>query len=198
MTTYTWTDLRTHAAERFAGQTPGPELEQRIIDVFQQQPQIVAAAIDYIAERFRAGIVRSPWPVLATHVEQATTTHDIQATDSTQRNRAIANAEQWIRTAGLHLDRASELEDDLFGDLGRLRAWASDTTLRQRMLTLWDDLRATAVQVERDQEQRLHEWSAQRAAAERIHHEKLLVLAAEIDQRRHTPDELAAHERSPQ
>lgn len=171
MTTYVWTDLRNHAIDSFNGETPGAELEQRILTVFTHHPQIVAAGIDYIAAQHAGGTIRSPWAVLAVHVEKATTPSDVTATDSRDRDKAIRNAEQWIRATGLHIDRQTELLDALydiggFGDKGQtLAPWAADENLRQRMVALWQEARPAAEQLDAELDDRLDRWRDQHTQA---------------------------------
>ena len=183
MTTYHWPDLRAQAIEHFNGQTPGPQLEQDIIDIFEQHPQTVAAAITRIAGRYRTGTITSPWGVLRADLQRATTSPDITATDSTDRDKSIAVAEQWIRTAGCHYDRPSEIEHELFGDArihptvdprtgeaivsptdGLLTPWAHDLNLRQRILQLWEHERPRGEQAEADHQARADRWVREQAA----------------------------------
>lgn len=184
MTTYHWPNLRTHAIEHFNGQTPGPQLEQDIIDIFEQHPQTVAAAIDRIAARFHAGTITSPWGVLRADLQRATAAPDVTATDSADRDKRVNRAEQWIRATGIHYDRPSEIEHELFGDArihptidprtgeaivsatpGPLAPWAHDLTLRQRLLQLWETERPRGQQAETDHQARADRWVREQAAA---------------------------------
>lgn len=56
-----------------------------------------------------------------------------------------------MRNAGMHFDRASEIEDELFGDRGTLRDYRDDHTLRQRMTTLWHQVRPIAEKLNQDE-----------------------------------------------
>lgn len=191
MTTYHWPTIRADAIARFGGDAPRAELEQRIINVFELQPQLVVLAIDKITDAYRAGQVRSPWAVVATHIERASTPGaDIQATDTNAKQKAIARAEAWIKVTGMHYDRPDEITLELFGheaERGRLRDYAQvdlertgpeddqggptwqlgtprgDTKLVERMLDLWANHRPTGMQVERDAEQRAADWKDQQA-----------------------------------
>lgn len=181
MTTYQWPQLRAHAIEQYGGQTPGGQLEQDILDVFEQHPQTVANAIDRIATRFHAGSVQSPWAVLRADLQRTTTSPDIHATDSTDRDKRVMRAEQWIRATGIHYDRASEVEHHLFGDArieptidprtgelitsstpGPLAAWADDTQLRTRLIDLWRTERPRGEQAEADHDARAKRYVQQR------------------------------------
>jgi hypothetical protein len=156
MTQHHWPKLRQHATELFNGETPRPELEQDILNTFHEQPQLVANAIEQIGAQFSTGTIRSGWAVLRTHIN-TTANPQSHATvnDTTERNRAIQRAEQWLKTAGIHFDRPSEVDDELFGDRGTLKDWANDEALRRRILQAWADQRHIGVRLEREQLVRL-------------------------------------------
>lgn len=158
MTEYHWGPLRDHAIASF-GDTPGSDLEQRIIDVFVQHPQIVAALIDAVAARVKAGKVRSGWAILATECERSTTTADTRATDTTDRDRAKRNAAQRINAELLHFDRESEVVDELFGERGHLRHWPE---LEDEYVALWQQNRPRGELVERQAEERGGRYIEQR------------------------------------
>lgn len=164
MTEYAWTDVRDHAVTRFGGQTPGAELEQRVIDAFRHDPARVAEAVGRIAAKFRAGIVRSPWAVLALDVEQASAAADVRAVDTGGAARAELRAEQWLRAAGVHFDCWSEVRDELFGDRGSLRAYDSQA-LRDRFEGLWRRERPRGEACEREELDRAAKQVADRKAA---------------------------------
>jgi hypothetical protein len=50
------------------------------------------------------------------------------------RTRALGRAEVWARSAGAHIDRESEIEEELFGRHGRARALADDDVAREHLL----------------------------------------------------------------
>jgi len=166
MTDYAWSELRDRAVEAF-GDTPTAAIEDRILAVFTRRPATVAVAIDAIADRYRRGLVRSPWPVLATHVEQAEG-RELNVTDSRERDGAIDRAERWIRATGIHFDRAAEIEDELFDASGAVLApWKDDGKLRARMVELWQSERPRGVQTERESDERAkryREWRARQHA----------------------------------
>lgn len=155
-TEYTWRELRDHAIDVFAGDTPGAALEERILVVFRTHPQIVAVGIDQVAERYRQGKVTSPWAVLATHVEKATAPlDDVTATDERDRDKAIHRAEQWMRAAGKHHDSEAEIIDELFGETAALSIRLFDSPdLRERMLRLWREARPEGVKIAEQAEMR--------------------------------------------
>lgn len=181
--TYQWPDLRTHAINQFGGQTPGAQLEQDIIDVFEQHPQVVAQAIDRIATRYHTGTIQSPWAVLRADLQRRTTSPNVQATDTTDRDHAVLRAEQWIRSSGCHFDRPSEIEHELFGDSrihptvdktgemltsstdGLLTPWAHDLALRQRILDLWRTERPRGEQADTAMEARASKYRDDQQAA---------------------------------
>lgn len=169
MTEYVWSDTRYDLIDRWAD-SPRPELEQRIITVFENHPQLVIDAAEHIADRYESGLVRSPWAVLAKHVEEAADT----ATRSTRpvrgdrdRERARQRASQWMRTAGMHFDREDEVRDELFGERGMLRQFAGDTDLVDDLLELWHEQRPRGEQVEREAEERARRYVEQKRALAR-------------------------------
>lgn len=191
MTTYQWATIRADAIARFGGDAPRSELEQHLIHVFEQQPQLVVHAIDKIADSYRNGSIRSPWAVLKTHLDRAAAPGaDIQATDTTDKQKRIQHAEQWIRAAGIHYDRDTEILLELF-DGGLLSAYAQveqhrsgstpeghpiwtlteprgDTALVDRILRAYHDARPTGIALETEATERAEAWKQQQARRAQI------------------------------
>lgn len=202
MTVYTWSQLRTQAIELFDGQTPGGQLEHDIVQHFQEHPQAVAAAIKRIGERFAVGTVTSPWGMLRADLNRRMAGGEVTATDTTDRERAIVRAEQWVKAAGCHFDRASEVEHELFGDArlhpteyaptgemiisssdGLLSAWGDDLVLRQRMIDVWQSERPRGVRAEADLEARAAKYRDDQQMAR----EARRAAVAELDQAQAQP-----------
>lgn len=164
MTEYEWHVLRDHAIEQFDGDTPRAELEQKILDVFERNPAMVAKAVDRIASKFKAGQVRSPWAVLAIDVTQTgSPVRLVTAVDTTSREKRIARAEQWVKAAGVHFDRESEVVAHLFGDRGLLEDWHEDEQLVARMIGLWVEARPTGERLEEEAVEAAEEWKRYKA-----------------------------------
>ena len=141
MSEYSWIALREEAIAAF-GDTPGAAMEQAIVDAFEQRPRLVAEAIASVGKQVKDGKARSGWAVLRSRVQGAVRQgEDVVASGKDERGLHIRQAEAWIKNAGLHLDRESELIDSLFGDFGILRAHAGDDVLRRQMLTRWRERR---------------------------------------------------------
>lgn len=158
-TVYVWSELRDRLVT-LTGDAPSAPLEQRILDIFEHRPALVAEAVSHVSARFEAGVVRSAWPVLAKHVEQAAETAtraEVRVTERSGMTKAVELARHWVRNAGLYLSE-EELLDDLFGDLGRLRAHAGDLALREELLDLWQKQQPRAAKAEREQEIRAAAW----------------------------------------
>lgn len=132
-----WEDLIYQTAERFGGTTPHPDTAAAIAAVYAKSPSAVIRAIDRVAQEHEDGNIRSPWGILRSRVQQITVTTKSNAR-ANDTEKAVARAEQWMRTTGLHYDRATELLDELYGDRGRLR---DHPQTRDRMLELWRELR---------------------------------------------------------
>lgn len=154
MTEFVWQRLREHAIERFH-ETPGADAEQRILTIFQQHPQTVAALIDNVAARVDIGAIRSGWAILALECERAAERSTITATDTKDKTRATKRTDQWMRAAGLHFDLQAELEDELYGDRGPLRHWPETTN---DTLALWQQLRPAGIRIEQEAQERADAW----------------------------------------
>lgn len=158
MTTYDWHTLRDRGIRLFNGDTPGTELERRIVDHFARHPARVATTIEATGRKVAAGGIRSGWAILLRELDAKPQT--AQADDNADRAIAIRLAEAWIRNTGGYIDRQSELEAELFGDTGRLRHWPD---LRQRMTAYWLEQRHRFQKAERDAHQRAQAQAALRA-----------------------------------
>lgn len=112
-TTYDWHTTYRNAVEAFAGNTPGAQLEQELLDTFQHSPQTVTQAISKAAHAYHAGRVTSPWGIVRSELHRISNQPHLEITDDRARNQAIAKAEAWIRHTGLHLDH-DELITNLF------------------------------------------------------------------------------------
>jgi hypothetical protein len=111
--------------------------------------------------------VRSGWAVLRHRLEAATEARsDVRVTAPDEREARLAAAEVWMRHAGLHVASEGEVLDELFGERGRLRAWASDDALQLRLLELWRRVRPEGEQIEREELERAEHHKRARAAVE--------------------------------
>lgn len=72
-----------------------------------------------------------------------------QKTDAA-RAKAVHLAETYIRNASLYNPDEASILDDLFGPFGRLKQWADDETLRDRMADLWQAQQPRAAHAEQD------------------------------------------------
>jgi len=160
--TYSWAETREGAAKELGGRYPDAELEQELLEHFRERPAFVVDAIADVVRGYQAGRIRSPWPFLRRRLAEAPA--DLHVVDEGEKERAIVRAEQWIRTAGLYCDREGELLDELFGDLGKLRAWAGEAALQKRMVALWRQARPQGEALEQAAAERIAE---QMAALER-------------------------------
>lgn len=166
-TEYVWADEHDRLVRSWAD-APGAELEQRILDAFMEHPQLVIETAKSVSEGFTSGTIRSPWPVLAQRVERAIAVSERSSAPvrgEKDRKKALTRGRQWMRAAGMHFDRADEVEDELFGPHGMLRAHADDPELHDDLLQLWHDLRPTGEQIEQEAEQRGRAYIAGRQQA---------------------------------
>ncbi len=119
MTTLDWPSIRSTFTVLYGNQLPMQKLEAELVDIFQEHPALFTAEANRVALIYADGKIHSPWPILRRnlgerlerneHFEQAT------ANDTSERDRAIRNAENYIRGAGVHLPSESELLAELFG-----------------------------------------------------------------------------------
>jgi hypothetical protein len=158
VTRYEWREVRERAVRLFGGDVPHPQVEADVLEVFERSPALVVAAIEHVGRQVAAGTVRSGWAVLRAHLARSSTAGAVVADDEREREQQVAAAERWLRNAGVMLDRESEVDEALFGEHGRLRAWAGGEQLRERLLELWHAERPRGEQVERDELERAARW----------------------------------------
>lgn len=154
---YVWMDLRERVIEA-AADAPHAAQEQRIIDVFVAHPALVAEAVEHVLAGYARGTVRAVWPVLVKHVEELASNEEratLPVRDTSDRKARVARARQWLKAVGVHFDREPEVEDELFGDRGMLRAYATDRSLVDELLALWRAERPRGKRVEAEHEERM-------------------------------------------
>ncbi len=66
MTEYAWADLYERAVTLAKGDRPGIELEGRVVQAFEQDPERVQHAIERIGAAYQRGDIHSFWAVLDT------------------------------------------------------------------------------------------------------------------------------------
>lgn len=110
----TWADLKHQAIQAFNGELPNADTEQTIIDAFQLEPIAVLHALDQVTADFKAGKLRSGWAIWRKRCQATATIANIEVNTS-DRPRAIALAETWIKNAGGYSDTEEEVIAHLFG-----------------------------------------------------------------------------------
>jgi hypothetical protein len=156
-----WQTIRNQFMRSIGGDPPGAHLEDELIQAYANHPEAVERSIEKIALAHKAGKIRSPWGALKTEVAKATEaarnpTHHA----GTNKTKAVARAEQWMRTAGIHYDRATEIQDELFGQRGTLRTHTTPE-LQDRITDLWLKVRPLGEQVEAEHEAFMAKYAAQ-------------------------------------
>lgn len=110
-----WAALRGQLVAAF-GVAPVAPLEERIVVVFERQPQLVLGEANRMIERYRQGSVHTPWPFLAQNIEQrAWPVRDVEVSDAEEKQRRVAAAKRWLQNAGMYFPTEAELLDELFG-----------------------------------------------------------------------------------
>ena len=154
MTELAWSATRADTIDRFQGQTPRPEDEAAIIDIFETHPQLVLRAIDETAAALDNGKITWAWAVLASRLTRGTTAlREATANTSHDRQRQIQNAKTWIDNAGIHYDQEEATQGELFGDdysRGRLDTYRHDQKLQAELLDYWKTQRPRGEQAEQD------------------------------------------------
>lgn len=148
---WVWSTFRDRAVEAFGCFAPVKD-ESDLLEAFQRQPVAVAAALDKVIDRFKAGKVRAPWRVW---VLEVTSKGDVSVQVGPSRDMRVARARIWIDNAGCYCDRVSDVELELFGDTvveplvtadGRaitgagtflLGLWRGERALRDEMVAYW-------------------------------------------------------------
>jgi hypothetical protein len=161
MTEIDWATIRDRAIEQFDGQTPRAADEERIIDHFEHQPTVVIQAITEMA---KADKVTWKWSALAARLDRAggSERNPVVQTGPT-RTQAIAAADNWLRHAGLHLDRWDEVHDELFGDRGYLHEWRAQKALVDRYQSAWETIRPIGQLLDDEELERAERWVTKHA-----------------------------------
>jgi hypothetical protein len=159
--TFDWHTEYARALALYGGDTPSATLEQDLLEAFQQHPQAVTNAITKIGKAYEAGKIHSPWGALKAEIPKQIQ-RDTRVGDGRERQQAIANAEQWLRNAGLMYDRWAEAADELFAR-GALAPWARDKQLNARLEALWNELRLLGEQTEAQELERADAWKEHQA-----------------------------------
>jgi hypothetical protein len=164
MSDYVWAEVRAQAVHLFRGDQPLTETEDYVLDVFQREPRRVVEAVEHIGRQVERGGVNSGWAVLRAHLRRGEAcVADVVVSDDAEREQRVALAESWLRHAGMHFVSEAEVTNELFGDRGRLRPWADDELLRERLLDLWRELRPLGEQLEREELERAEQYNRARA-----------------------------------
>ena len=153
----TWSELLELGRLAFGGQTPGRNLEAELVEAFEHHPAEMHAAIVRLGERFTAGRVHSPWPLVLRELELVDGRLRVVGDEPADLGRLERLAGTWIRNAGLYEpadrgdpDESASLEDAIFGEHGPLRAFGEDHALRRRMVGLWRAERPRAARADRE------------------------------------------------
>lgn len=149
---FVWNEIRERAVESFRGSTPGNALEAELITIFKRHPQVVSNVIEQTAVEFAEGKLKSPWAIVRLNVNRALEQGGKRQTaggdgsgEQDHRERAITATEAWIRNAGWQYPQ-DDFEDELYGRRGKLKRYAADFGLRERMLQLWQELAEAEVE----------------------------------------------------
>jgi hypothetical protein len=160
MTEIAWATIREQTVEKFHGQLPRAEDEDRVITHWEHNPTVVEQAINEIAQ---AANVKWKWSALAARLDRDTSApRNPVITSGPDRANQIAKADTWMRNAGRMFDRWSEIEDELFGDRGMLHPWRHQPKLVDHVREAWETNRPIGEQIEAEELERANRWKQTR------------------------------------
>lgn len=132
--------------------------------IYQRHPAITLHRLRETGDAYIAGRIHSPWGFVLQELRRHDTQRQERPEDTGRdREKAILLVEIHTRNAGLNIPTEAEYLDDVFGTHGRLKPWATDLTLRDRMLNLYRQERARAVAGELEQRDRADKFKSARS-----------------------------------
>ena len=186
--------------------------EQTIIDAYELHPTAVIREVEAVAQDLKSGLIRSAWAILAKRCERiiAPPSNPTMKT-GLDKEKAIAHAEQWVRATGIHYDRDTEIQEELFGDRGLLRAYTQitleetsrnteghpiyaptqptgDLALIEQMTKLWEQHRPAGIAIEQDAEHRAAKWKHEQTQIVALKRQVIAELDNKQTQRKPLPD----------
>jgi len=161
-----WHDVRLRAVELFDGQVPPEAVERVIVEVWQRQPAFVEEKIAGAVSDFEAGRIHTPWLALKARIEKdAGPVIDASvAAPTSEKVKAVERARAYAKRVGYHFPSEAELVDELFGDRGMLRFWATDEPLEEEFRELYRTVRPVGLRLDEEAEARGRAWAASRDA----------------------------------
>lgn len=162
MTDLIWKDLYDQAVQNFGGQTPGRDLETHLLTVFADRPVAVQAALTKTANRFAAGKIHTPWPIVKRELEHDAQRAHITAPTTPEKGRDTRLAELSIKNALHYLPSEAELLDEIFGRTGRLRSYETDQDLRQHIINIWTHERTRGIAAHKEALELAANWRPQK------------------------------------
>lgn len=133
MADFEWATYRDKASRAYGG-APSQDQERQILEVFLLKPMAVTLELEAVADAVRNGKAKSGWGLARHKIVALLNVPHVVASDDSERDRALARELKWVRSCGAHFDRESEIADDWFGDLGRIRQWPE---LRDELIAAW-------------------------------------------------------------
>ncbi len=113
--TFEWSKIREAAIQAW-GSVPHGLLEAEVIAVFEKHPALVQATVEKTTSAYQSGRINNPWAILRLDLQKLSSPErNPTVTDERPREKAVARAEQWVRTTGIHYPTEAELLGHLFG-----------------------------------------------------------------------------------
>lgn len=131
--------------------TPGQQIE---LETFS--PEYVQAWLE--ATEAQGNAINSPAGWFLAGLRSGRNPGDPSAQRDASREKLITLAERETRNALLYCPDDLDYLDAIFGQHGRLKAWADDQTLRARMLALYHAEKPRAQQADQERDERAEKW----------------------------------------
>lgn len=138
--------------------TPGQTLELET-----HAPEYIDAWLE--ATEAQGNTLKSPTGWFLAGIRSGRDPGDPSAKRDATREKAIELAERETRNALLYCPTRTDYLDAVFGQHGRLKAWADDQPLQQRLVDLWEHEHPRGVQADKALAARGQRYQAQHATA---------------------------------
>lgn len=164
----TWDNALSEITAMLQGRAPfSVEEESAVMQAWARNPAAVMTLARKAAAAYANGTIARPWAWLAKaasaeadkRVNRSVTADPTGEIDTAERKAVV-----WMRNIGVHYDRWSEVEDDLFGERGLLRHWRDDPLLLEGWRDRWVSLRPEGAAAEVEALMRADLWRASPAS----------------------------------
>jgi hypothetical protein len=138
----TWGEAKEEIVSLLGGKTPfTADEETRVQTAWVNEPAHVMDLARTTGVSFAAGNIAYPWAWLAKCCEGQKKGANARAKSNPvlELDKATRSASTQMRNVLVNFDRWAEVEDELFGDRGTLRPWASDPLVKAEWKVKWEE-----------------------------------------------------------